>query len=58
MKGKLAFAAKKAAEMRAAAQALQDEQATKTAERAELIRETGLLSPPTRYSFRCCFLAK
>jgi uncharacterized protein involved in exopolysaccharide biosynthesis len=55
LKEKLALAAKKAAEKRAAAEKLRNEQAAKTAGKAELMRKTGRLSPPVRSSFTCCF---
>jgi len=55
MRGRMALAAKKAADMRAAAEAVRNEQAAKAAEKADLIRRTGLLSP-ARSSFTSCFL--
>lgn len=55
MRDRMALATKKAAEMRAAAEAVRSEQAAKAAERAELIRKTGLVSP-ARSSFTSCFL--
>ncbi|KAG0615355.1 hypothetical protein M758_5G034500 [Ceratodon purpureus] len=53
-KDKLASAAKKAAEMRAAAELVRSQQAAKIAVRAELMRKAGLLSP-SKSSFRSCF---
>lgn len=54
MRVRMAMAAKKAADMRAAAEADRNVQAAKAAEKAELIRKTGLLSP-ARTSFASCF---
>lgn len=60
MKGRLAFIAKKAAEMRAAVEAARNQRSAKAAEREELMGKTSRLSPSplTRSSlsaFRCCF---
>lgn len=54
MNERVASASKKAAEMKTAAELVRNQQATKIAVRAELMRKAGLLSP-SKTSFKCCF---
>lgn len=54
-RGKVASAAMKAVEMRAAAEANRDEQNAKAGAKADLIRKTGIFSPPRRSFTSCLF---